>query len=243
MAKLNQVIAASQGVKTRTNRAVTDLYHLLQKPVLFAGLSRTYQPDTEDGETFPSESTQVQHRVDDVLAKVAKELTELWDITATKEYNNTDATADVEVDGTVLMTDVPVTYLLWMEKQLTDLQSVISAIPTLDPSMVWDYDAEAGLWRTEPELKKRTSKEPQVLVKYEATDKHPAQTEVYYKDVPVGTWSRVNLSGAYPATRVQVLTQRINKLLDAVKHAREEANNTVITEEHVGEALFAWLLA
>src|SRR5690242_1907452 len=129
MPKLNQVIAAEKGVKARVGRKVTDLYHLLQKPVLFAGLSRTYQPDTEDGETLPAESTQVQNRVDDVLAEITRQLTELWDITATKDFNNTDATADLEVDGEVLLTDVPVSYLLWLEKQFTDLQSVLGAIP------------------------------------------------------------------------------------------------------------------
>lgn len=243
MTKLNQIIAAEKGVKNRTNRAVTDLYHALQKPTLFTGLSRTYQPDAEDGEALPSESTPVQLRVDEVLDDVSKHLTELWDITATKDYNNTQATANLDVGGQILIQDVPVSYLLWLEKQLTDLHSVLSAIPTLDPSMVWDWDAEAGLWRTEPELKKRTSKEPQVLVKYEATDKHPAQTEVYYKDVPVGTWSRVNLSGAYPATRVKILVERVNKLLDNVKKAREQANMLDVEQESVGAAIFSYLLA
>jgi hypothetical protein len=37
----------------------------------------------------------------------------------------------------------------------------------------------------------RTSKEPTVIVKYDATKEHPAQTELFTKDVPVGTWTQI----------------------------------------------------
>ena len=45
----------------------------------------------------------------------------------------------------------------------------------------------------------RTKKVPRNHVKAEATEKHPAQVEVYYEDVAVGYWTTVKFSGALPA--------------------------------------------
>ncbi|MFC9975393.1 hypothetical protein ACFVH6_31335 [Spirillospora sp. NPDC127200] len=67
MARLNQIIAVEKGVKSRTQREPTDAYHGLQKPALPSGLSRTYRPRDEGGETLPPESTKVQLKAEDVL--------------------------------------------------------------------------------------------------------------------------------------------------------------------------------
>ncbi len=58
-------------------------------------------------------------------------------------------------------------------------------------------------------------------MKAEATDKHPAQVGVYYEDVAVGFWRTVKFSGALPAKRVGELLERVEKLQQAVKFARE----------------------
>jgi len=50
--------------------------------------------------------------------------------------------------------------------------------------------------------------------------------DVYLEDVAVGTWNIVKFSGAQPATRVRELTDRADKLQQAVKYAREQANMT-----------------
>jgi O-acetylhomoserine/O-acetylserine sulfhydrylase-like pyridoxal-dependent enzyme len=82
-----------------------------------------------------------------------------------------------------------------------------------------------------------------VLVKYEATKEHPAQTEVYQKDVPVGTWSVVNFSSALPSDTKKAMMERARKLKDALKMAREEANMTDVKPVKMGEAIFNWISA
>jgi hypothetical protein len=84
---------------------------------------------------------------------------------------------------------------------------------------------------------------PRNHVKAEATDKHPAQVEVYFEDVTVGTWTTTKFSGALPATRVHELEARVEKLAHAVKFAREEANGFEVSDRRVGEAVFGYLLA
>ena len=61
--------------------------------------------------------------------------------------------------------------------------------------------------------------------------------------MPEGDWTTVKFSGALPAVRHRQLLERVAKLQQAVKYAREEANATEITDAKAGERVFAWLLA
>ncbi|WP_066371180.1 DUF7873 family protein [Herbidospora mongoliensis] len=242
MTKLNQILAVEKGVKSDVQRKVTDAYHLIQKAPLLSGISRTYQPIDDEGETLPPESTRVQVQAEQVLRDVAVTLTRLFDVTATKDDANCSARADVVVDGNTLLRDVPVTYLLFLEKQLTDLHTLIGKLPTLDPSETWSLDGNTDTWRTEPVKTTRTKKVPRNHVLAEATDKHPAQVQVFTEDVVVGYWTRVAFSGSLPQRRVNELLGRLTKLQEAVKFAREEANSTEITDRKIGEAVFGYLL-
>jgi hypothetical protein len=240
--KLNQIIAVEKGAKSKVHAEVTDAHQRLQKSALLAGISRTYQPKDEEGEQYPPESTRVQVRAEEVLRQSTTTLTRLFDVTATKDWANCEAKADVVVDGQVLLRAVPATYLLFLEKQLTDLHTFVAKLPVLDASESWNYDQAADCWATEPVQTTKTKKIPRNHVKAEATEKHPAQVEVYYEDVVVGHWRTVKFSGALPASRVKELLDRVDKLQQAVKFAREEANNTEVTDQRIGERFFAYLL-
>jgi hypothetical protein len=241
MAKLNQIIAVEKGIKSKSFQDLTEAHHAVQKPALLSGISRTYQPKDEEGEQLPPESTKVQVRAEDILRQMAATLTRLFDVTATKDATNAVAKANVTVDGEALLTDVPVTYLLFLEKQLTDLHTFVKKLPVLDAAESWTFNDSADCWSTEPVRTIRTKKVPRNHVKAEATDKHPAQVEVYYEDVPVGYWTTVKFSGALPAKRVSELLERVEKLQHAVKFAREEANTTEAVDRRVGERVFGYL--
>ncbi|MCW2939918.1 MAG: hypothetical protein JWN00_2903 [Actinomycetia bacterium] len=241
MAKLNQIIAVEKGVKSGSLRELTDAHHALQKPALLAGISRTYQPKDEEGEQLPPESTRVQVKTEDVLRQTATVLTRLFDVTATKDWANCAAKADVMVDGRALLRDVPVSYLLFLEKQLVDLHTFVKKLPLLDAAEDWTFEESADCWRTDQVRTIRTKKVPRNHVKAEATEKHPAQVEVYYEDIPVGYWTTVKFSGALPARRVNALLDRVEKLQHAVKFAREEANGAEVTDQTTGEVVFGYL--
>ncbi|MFF1867923.1 hypothetical protein [Streptomyces sp. CB03911] len=241
MAKLNQIIAVEKGVKSKSFQELTQAHQSLQKPALLAGIARTYQPKDEEGEQLPPESTRVQAQAEDILRTTATTLTRLFDVTATKDWANCSARADVVLEGRTLLADVPVTYLLFLEKQLTDLHTFVRKLPVLDASEAWSLDASTDAWKTDPVRTIRTKKVPRNHVKAEATEKHPAQVEVYYEDIPVGYWTTVKFSGALPARRVNELVERVEKLRQAVQFAREEANGTEVTDQRVGEAVFGYL--
>lgn len=241
VAKLNQIIAIEKGVKSRSVQDLTEAHRDLQKSALLAGISRVYRPKDEEGEQFPPESTKVQLKADELIRRTAEMLTKLFDVTATKDWANCKSKANVVVDGQTLLNDVPATYLLFLEKQLVDLHTFVKKLPILDASETWSFDPSADCWVTEPVQTLKTKKVPRNHVKAEATEKHPAQVEVYYEDVVVGSWRTVKFSGSLSAQRVNELLTRVEKLQEAVKFAREEANSLEVEEQKVGGKIFQYL--
>lgn len=243
MTKLNQIIAVEKDVKSKAYSSFTKAHHTIQKTPLLNGISRTYQPNDDDGEQFPPESTKVQTTTEDVIKEVTTTLIRLFDVIATKDVANSTAKANVVVDGKILLENVPATYLLFLEKQLNDLHTFVQKLPILDGAESWTYDSNAGYWVTEPVFTAKSKKIPRNHVKAEATDRHPAQVEIWYEDVQVGKWKTVRFSGALPADRVKELLNRVETLQRAVTFAREEANNMQITDVKVGDKFFNYLFA
>lgn len=243
MTKLNQILALEADAKRHAQAAVAQATSTLGNTTLLNGLSRTYQPRQEDDEPLPPESTRVQATAHDVVAAMQADLVRLWDLTATKDLANCEAKADVVVDGKTLVEGVPATYLLFLEKQLGELESFIRRLPTLDQAEKWTHDSAQGLWTTDPVQTVRTKKVPKSHVAYEATKEHPAQVQMYTEDVPAGRWTLIKYSGALPAPRVRELLDRVHALQAAVKTAREEANMHVVTDRKVGAAVLGYLFA
>jgi hypothetical protein len=241
MTQLNQIIAVEKGVKKSAKDSATRIYQDLQKTPLLNGLSRTYQPKDDDGETLPSESTLVQIKATEKLKAVGESLTRLFDVTLTKEVANAEARADVKVGTATVLSQVPVTYLLFLERELTDIRTIVTSVPTLDPAFNWTWNEDQGVYLADPVGTVRTKKVPKNWVKAEATDKHPAQVEIFHEDVIVGYWTQVKSSGAVPATAKAKLLARITALMEAVTFAREQANSLEVTDQSAGAAVFEYL--
>jgi len=247
MYKLHQITALIKGIKTRVYSEVTGLHKEAQKPDLYAGFAKVYRKKNEDGEDYAPENKRVVLTAPEVLRKLAKYQTELFDITATQDFANMTAKANVVVDGQVLLADVPVTYLLFLEKQLVDIRTFLDKMPTLDDNRDWTADPNSRLFKTEKVTTHKTKKEQRAIVKYDATIKDgvglPAQTEMITEDVIIGWWDTVSHSGALPVPRKEELMDRVDALIKAVKIARETANDQEAPEQKVGEVIFTYLLA
>jgi hypothetical protein len=240
--KLCQLVALSKGKKATAEKVITKVYHLFQKDTLFNGLERTYEPKDDDGEKLPPESVRVQWNVNDVLIEVRTSVANLFDIVASQDAGNTRAQANVVVDGKVVLSQVPAVTLIFLEKQLKDLATFVGKIPTLDPSQAWEYNDSSDLYETPVIQKHRSPKVERPIVLYDATDKHPAQTQLITKTELAGYWNEKKLSGAWPAKRRNEVLQKIAKLKDAVVLAREEANGYETDTTEIGEEIFNFLL-
>ncbi len=241
MTKLNQIIAIEKGVKSRSHAIISDLYKMIQKSDLFSGASRQYEKKHDEGEDLPPERQHVQFHVDQVLEQFRRANSDLINVTVRKDKTNMNASANIEVDG-IVIEGVPVTTLLFIEKQLTDLRTFIDKLPVLDSAHDWRKDEGSGLFKTEPRKTQRTKKVQKPIVLYDATDKHPAQTQMITEDEVVGYWNTTLHSSAIPLPKKQQLQERVDKLLLAVKQAREKANDIeAVPDQVLGEAIFKYL--
>jgi len=243
MGKLNQVIAIEKGVKSRVYGEITELHKIAQKPVLFNGFAKTYVKKDDEGEDLPPERQRVQFAVREMLRRVSQTSSELMSVTARKDWTNCEAKGSVEVDGNIIVKDAPVSFLLFLEKQLTDMRTFVDKLPILDEAERWTLDANSGLYTTEAISTHRTKKVQRPIVLYNATPEHPAQTQLITEDIIAGFWQTVKQSGAMPKPAQQALMERIEKLLNAVKVAREAANmHDEVAVDDVGAAVFGYLI-
>lgn len=241
MAVLNQIIAVEKGVKSRTCSEITELHRTSQKPDMFYGFVRTYQPNDEEGETFPQEKRKVQLNVDSQLTALNKTLTELLDITATKDWSNCNAFADVIIDDKTIIKDAPATFLLFMEKQINDIRTFVENLPVLDESEDWIKDDNSDLYKTNPVKTHKTKKIQRPIILSEATKEHPAQTQLITEDVVVGYWDTIKHSGAMPLPKKKKILENVENLSKAIKFAREKANSVEIDRKEVGSKIFGYL--
>jgi hypothetical protein len=249
--KLCEAIAVLKGTKSQTYSLQTEHDKLCQKDTLFKGLTKTYEPiDEEDKDRPDGETVLVQQSADEIVATMTEALAHYFDACATVEVGNTKAVADIEVDGQTVLTNVPVTYLLFLEKQLNDLHTAVGRMPVLSPEFTWHHDAGRNCFVTDELRKVRTKKVPKVV--FTATAKTTAkdgsvteqqQGQVVQEDLPVGYWHTVHFSTALqPARRKQMLA-RISKLRDAVKQARERGNAVQVEKPAFGKPLLDWVFA
>ena len=233
MGKLNQVVAVVAAKKKLATEAITNAYHAIQKAELFGGISRTYTPRDDEGERFPPESKIAQTSVPAILEAVTGPLTEMFDTVLTQDMANTVACGSILDLGL----GVPVTYMLFLEKQLTDLITFVGKLPVLDPSEAWHWDENANCYASAPSESVKSKKIPKAFVKCEATKEHPAQVEMFTEDVVVGNWKTIKFSGALKAADKAAMLDRARKLHEAVVKAREAANSIEVTEQHIGKSL------
>lgn len=242
MTKIHVVAAIARDVKGRVHAAMSALHHESQKRDLYAGLSRVYRPKEDGGDDLPPESTLPQLDAQDVLAEARALWTQAWDVEATLVRSNSDAYGDLIVDGVTLVTGIPATFFLYLEKQLADLHTFFTKLPVLDPTQEWHWDDARGVYATDPIESTRSKKVPRGLVLYEATKEHPAQVQPYSEDVIEGYWSTTKLSGALPVDRKRELLARVTRLRDAVKQSRERANQAEVVDLKVADALLEYVL-
>lgn len=244
---LSQLLAVRKGVQADVHSTITGLHRDSQKLPLLSGLTRSYRKIDDADPDLPGEAQRVQVRTDDVLGAVRDAYTRLWDLTATIDVTNCEARGTIRAAGTlersVEVSGVPVSTLLFLEKQLTNLHTIVEKLPELDPAEDWRWDDNASAWASAKTTTVRSKKVPRNHVLAEATDKHPAQVQVWHEDVPVGYWDTVKFSGAIPADRKRQILARLTEVREAVKMAREEANAVPVQDTNVANALFNYILA
>lgn len=238
--KLNQVVALVKDRKVRFEKNKTEIYHRFQKGDLATGFTRVFTPKHEDSERLPPENKRVQVVVDDQIKNLRGDFVSLLDTVLTQDFGNTETKASLQL-GELSLDNVPVTYLLFLDKQLADLMTLVQAMPVLDQNEQWSLDSTNGLYKTATTSTNKTKVVPEPIVLYDATEHHPAQTQILNKTISDGTWDTTKYSGAITPERKKTIVNRITQLQETVKLAREEANTKTVQEGQIGNSIFDFI--
>ena len=162
-------------------------------------------------------------------------------LTDSRELSNATCAADLKVGDKVIGTKIPVGTLIFLEKYIKEVRDFVANLPVLDPSFTWIWDASAGFYRSNETLTNSTKKLQKPIVLYDATDKHPAQTQLIVEDIVVGTWKTTTTSSCITVEDKEKYLGKISALLNAIVIARDEANMQEGKQSTLGSNILDYL--
>jgi len=245
MAKLHELLAVEGDLEGLYRKILKETAVTFTKRAdHFQGSMRTLDLFADDAPKITPEHKELDSTVGDKLDYQQDHVIRYLDVVLQKELTNGIARADIVIDGTVVAKELPATFLLGLETKLKHLREVYTFIPTLSPGRKWETDEQkgTGIYKdANPEEKFQTEKVIEPVVLYEATKEHPAQVREVSKVNNIGKFTKTNWSGMLTPADKSVILGKLDKLLRAVKKARQRANATKVVTASVGKELFNFI--
>lgn len=249
MGKLHELLAVEGDKKGTSEKILKEgLTTFIKRSDHFTGHTKVLEyfddvrNDKEGGVTERNEIvTTVGKKLEYIMGPVA----DYYNVTLQKETTNQKATADLVVDGETLGKSLPATFLLGLETKLKGVREVISAVPTLQPGISWIPDTDAGEGVFKREHPERTFKTERTIKPFElspATKEHKAQVEKLSVDVNIGVFITDSSSSMLSPADKSKMLERVDKLIQAVKKARQRANNIDVEKAEIGGAITKYIL-
>jgi hypothetical protein len=246
--KLHELLAVENNLSGQAGKARTDLTKTFtDKKHLFGETRVTFKPLGENQTATTEQQSDIQTTVAEEIEWVKKILAKAWDAGHQIDVANTQAKADVIVEDeeTALLTGVPATSLLQLEKRIKEVHDLITAIPTLDPAKGFkqDPDRKSGVFKANEINKPRTQKTFVPLVLAAATKEHPAQVKEGWEDKSIGTVLQQEWSALITPAVKSDLLDRCDRLARSVKRARAKANEQEVDVKaaRIGKTLLDYI--
>jgi hypothetical protein len=244
MGSLHQHLAALNELEAQDRKISEESGGVFKKQELFEGFVRVLHMADDARQHEEKGAGESRALTTSVLERIKYEtafMKENLDAQLQREIANTLAKADLELpDGTVVK-EVPVTYLMYLEKYWTRKRAEYDGIPTIDTTKRWipdgQSDKEGALRTEEPERANRQEKTKVVIEKAPATEKHAAQVEVYDKDVVVGYYEKDYQTGKATPAMKHALLSWIDKLIVNVRKAKAKANETAVPTQKLASPM------
>lgn len=253
MGQLHELLAVLPSLKGTAAAIAQETEHTLKsKPEHFHGIFRKYSPlnDAEEDLAPPPDEEKP------LTTTVGQKLSHFWscfapflDAAFQVDCTNMRATSNLAVyeeeseGGGLFIQEVPSTFLLQLDKRLSEIRRVFQSIPTLDPGAVWEESSQGeGILRMkDPQVRYKTKKALRHKEVAPATKEHKAQVQVWNEDVPIGRWEETHFSGRMSVKQKHVLLDRLDRLQIAVRKALSRANQAEHETGQVSKVLFKYL--
>lgn len=249
--KLFELLVVEGQLKSQSKTLLNELATTFRsKRHLFEEKRVSFLSNDESAGSTPviEEQKDIQSTVNEELKWFTEQWTKALDVSYQVAEGNTKARGNVVLDnGQTLLSDVPATALLELEKRAAELQELLSSIPTLDPAKSFQPDEQKGngYYKAREVRKTRTKKVQEGIVLYPATEEHPAQTQLISVDKPVGTIIEQEWSGMITPARKADLLAKVEEVRRALKAALHRANAVEMPETlpTCGKKLFDYVLS
>jgi hypothetical protein len=234
MSKLHEILAAEKSVKDTWETLQRDTLSKLGKPdAYFRGETSTLKmlednPANATLEESARTNKELVTTIHATLAYAFAAFARSETLQAQKNLTNAVARATVVFRGQDLLKDMPIDSLLGLESRLKGLREIVLAVPTLDASIVWSYDAQSNCFRSPETYTTRTEKRVYGIILHPGNDKHPPQVDKATDDRVVGKFTRTLRSGCATAAQKAEAILLIDELSVEVKKARQRANDTAL---------------
>lgn len=239
LAVVGSLKGAKEKIKTETEQT------FLKRVSHFHGQHRSLRMfDDARQKENTEEHQEITTTVQDKLDYMSESFIRFWDAKLQKESGNCLAKSDIAVDGITIAENIPVTFLLEMEYELSTLRDVYSKIPTLPPGIKWVEapDIGEGVFQDDNMVKdQKTEKTQQSKVMYDATEHHPAQIKEWVENSAIGEYSTHRWCGMVSPSQKSAILARIDKLARAIKRSRQRANGTEVESRQVGKEIFSYI--
>lgn len=250
MPKLHELLAVDGQLKGQAEATRKELRNTFDKKRhLFEEKRVTFKSNDEGASAVTEQQSDLQSTVPQELSWIADLWSKPLDVSYQVAEANMKARADVVMeDGTMLLTNVPATALLELEKRAGEIQDLLMGVPTLDPAKGFTADTTRGanIFKARDISKTRTKKDIKVITLAPATEQHPAQAQMVNVDVATGSVLEQEWSGLITPARKAELLERIEAVRRAIKQARQRANDVEMAKTDLptcGKAIFDYVLA
>lgn len=246
--KLIELLAVESQLKDQAQATRADLGNTFEKKRhLFESKIKTFTPIADGAPAVTEEESDIQSSVESELKWIAGITSKQIDTSYAVAEANTTARADVVLDGqsTPLLTGVPATALLELDKRVAEIHDLIKRAPTLDPAKGFQADTArpTGTFKAREVRKTRTQKVEEWKVVVPATDKFPAQVQKVVEDRVTGTIQEQEWSAMITPSRKAALLEKTENLRRAIKQALQRANSTDAPEPPtVGATIWGYVL-
>lgn len=241
MAKLFELLAVEKDLATKAKATLSNTQSVFSSPDNFLGFTTKFSKLVEDKLDLQDENRPLPNNVDAQLDIVENDISNYINTTLAKEMANTSAFESVEIDGEKFFEDMSATALLSLETKLDELHKLYSVIPTLPLGAKWNNDSSLDCFVSADRKQIRTEKTSKVIVLYEATKEHPAQTQLVTTDIPAYEVERTVYAGMLTAADKRLRLERLEKLQQAVKKARQRANTVEVENKDFASKIFKYI--
>jgi len=249
MGKMHELLAVEKDIVGRSNAIIEETLKTFKEKAVefYVARVKTYKPfDEADKDLLPVEQKEMVDTVPSKLKYTFEKVAEEYDWLLQKESTNQAATANLIVEGRVIGTNLPATFLLTLEHRLEKIRQIILNCPTLPNGFKWVSDSQKGdnVFKLAEELiTYRTRKISVPFVLQPATDKHPAQVQKEEKTETIGTYREMYWDGRVTSHTKSLLLEKVDKLLVATRKAVRQANDATASEETIGKNIFDFILS